>query len=170
MASWTNHSPLWSSWTCPGSTPGYRECWCCGPTRPHPHCLQMCGRWRSWRRTSSYRVKRPPTGASYRSCLKTCPRTTLLWYKRPLKMETLSLFTHSGEWVVADGDRAQADIIAPCLPAGPNKTRAALSLLERRNKMKTQQTPCILIFVLSEIDLLYMMWWYLSQKKKCTAE
>lgn len=63
-------------------------------------------------------------------------------------METLSLFTHTGEWVVADGDRAQADIIAPCLPAGPNKTRGALSLLERRNKTKTQQTPQILIFVL----------------------
>lgn len=81
MDSWINRFPRWSSWTCLASTWGYRECWCCAPTRPRPHCLQMCRRWMSWRQMSTYQIKRPHTGASYRSCLKTCPGTTLLWYK-----------------------------------------------------------------------------------------
>lgn len=99
MESWINRSPRWSSWTCPGSTQECRECWCCAPTRPHPRCLRMCRLWMSWRQMSSYQIKRPPTGASYKRCLKTCPRTTLLWYKCQ-KIETINrVYLHAVEWV-----------------------------------------------------------------------
>lgn len=63
------------------------------------------------------------------------PKNHIVMVETPLKMETLNIrvYLHTVEWVFLDGDRAQAAIIAPCLPAGSNKTRAALSWFDRRN-------------------------------------
>lgn len=75
---------------------------------------------------------------------------------------TSSLFTHSGVGV-SDGDRAQASIIAPCFTSWAKQKKCHILMIGNIN-VQTHH----LNFVLSEIDLVYLMWWSLNSCEVAT--